>query len=110
MGDANASIPTPQPVISRPMFGSFKSTFAKSCVAFVSKESISRGTVEGYGLGKRIEAVKNVRGIGKKDMVHNSLLPSITVDPETYEVHVDGDSIQVDPAKIVCMAQSVYLF
>jgi urease alpha subunit len=110
MGDANASIPTPQPVISRPMFGSYHSTFAKSCVTFVSKESISSGTVQGYGLVKRVEAVKGCRDIGKKDMVLNSLLPSITVDPETYEVHVDGDLIQVAPASRVCMGQDFYLF
>jgi urease alpha subunit len=111
MGDANASIPTPQPIASRPMYGAMRTaSFGTSCVVFVSGESVASGSVLGYGLAKRIEAVKNIRGVGKKDMVLNDLLPKITVDPETYEVHVDGELIRVAPAASVCMARNSFLF
>ncbi|CAJ0840669.1 1269_t:CDS:2, partial [Entrophospora sp. SA101] len=90
MGDANASIPTTQPVISRPMFGSYGSAAAKNSFAFVSQLSLLESTVPHYGLKKKIEAVKKCRNIGKKDMKLNDYLPKIEVDPETYVVKADG--------------------
>ncbi|KAJ3386043.1 hypothetical protein HDU92_002755 [Lobulomyces angularis] len=110
MGDANASIPTPQPVISRPMFGARPSVFGKNCVAFVSEISLKEGNVQKYNLVKRVEAVKNCRSISKLTMKLNDSLPTITVDPETYEVKVDGESISVPAAEKVCMSQSIYLY
>src|SRR5712664_2713816 len=87
MGDANASIPTPQPVLYRPMFGSFGGATAATSVTFVSQAGIEQGV--GAGFRKRAVAVKNCRAIGKRDMIHNSATPEITVDPETYEVRAD---------------------
>lgn len=101
MGDANASIPTPQPVISRPMFGSKSQCFQNSCVAFVSQVSIEN--VKQYGLSKRLEVVKNCRSVGKSSMKFNSETPEIEVDPETYVVKVDGVTIDIPVANEVCM-------
>ncbi|KAJ3091764.1 hypothetical protein HK102_013532 [Quaeritorhiza haematococci] len=111
MGDANASIPTPQPVISRPMFGARPAAVAQTCLAFVSQASI----LSPFGshlssLRKRLEPVRNCRGIGKKDMKWNNAMPKIEVDPETYEVRVDGVVVRVEPAREVPMGQGVYLF
>lgn len=92
------------------MFGSFPSALSKSCIAFVSQASITNKVVDEYKLNKRVEAVKNCRGIGKKDMVLNDLLPDISVDPETYQVQVDGKLISVGPAERVCMSQNSFLF
>ncbi|CAH1764342.1 4556_t:CDS:2 [Entrophospora sp. SA101] len=97
MGDANASIPTTQPVISRPMFGSYGSAAAKNSFAFVSQLSLLESTVPHYGLKKKIEAVKKCRNIGKKDMKLNDYLPKIEVDPETYVVKADGVVCSCDP-------------
>ncbi|KAJ3278730.1 hypothetical protein HK104_002071 [Borealophlyctis nickersoniae] len=112
MGDANASIPTPQPVISRPMFGAHASAVAggRTCVAFVSAGSIECGAVGSYGLRKRVEAVRRCRGIGKKDMKLNDFCPKIEVDPETYVVKVDGQRIGGKPSATVAMGQIAYLF
>ena len=90
MGDANASIPTIQPVVSRPMFGSYGSAAAKNSFTFVSQLSLISSTVQNYGLKKKIEAVKKCRNIGKKDMKLNDYLPNIEVDPEAYVVKADG--------------------
>ncbi|CAG8466194.1 324_t:CDS:2, partial [Acaulospora colombiana] len=90
MGDANASIPTTQPIISRPMFGSYGLAAAKNSYAFVSHVSISESRIPKYGLKKNVEPVKNCRNIGKKDMKLNDALPKIEVDPETYVVKADG--------------------
>src|ERR1700681_1818753 len=98
MGDPNASIPTPQPVLYRPMFGSFGAATAATSVTFVSQAARSAGLPQKLGLHKQIAAVENCRRIGKKDMVHNSATPRIEVDPETYEVRVDGDLIGCEPA------------
>ncbi|KAJ3109639.1 hypothetical protein HDU97_003115 [Phlyctochytrium planicorne] len=108
MGDANASIPTPQPVISRPMFGAFPSATRRSCLVFVSKAS--EGNVKALGLKKRVIPVKGCRTVGKKSMKLNDTLPKITVDPETYEVVVDGTLIKMPPANELSMTQSAYVF
>ncbi|CAG8529512.1 34940_t:CDS:2 [Gigaspora margarita] len=108
MGDANASIPTTQPVISRPMFGAYGSAASKNSYAFVSLASIYR--VQKYGLRKKVQTVKNCRNIGKKDMKLNASLPKIEVDPETYVVKADGVVIKCEPAKELPLTQTVYLF
>jgi len=110
MGDANASIPTPQPVMGRPMFAS-KSKAASSCsIAFVSRRCIETGKAASYGLSKPMKAISNTRTIGKKDMVHNSALPHIVVDPETYEVTADGVPLKCPPVDVLPMAQRYFLF
>jgi urease subunit alpha len=110
MGDPNASIPTPQPVLYRPMFGSFGAATAATSVTFVSQAAVSAGLPQKLGLHKQIRAVGNCRHIGKKDMVHNSALPTIEVDPETYEVRVDGELIACEPARVLPLAQRYFLF
>ncbi|KAI8610396.1 urease [Chytriomyces sp. MP71] len=111
MGDANASIPTPQPVISRPMFASFPSSTRHTSFAFVSKASLENGDegARGYHLRKRLEAVKNCRGIGKSDMKLNHSSPMVTVDPENYRVLIDGAHFENDPSDFVPMNAS-FLF
>jgi len=110
MGDPNASIPTPQPVYMRPMFGSFGKAAAPCSVAFVSQLAKRNGVVQKYGLSKRIEAVKGCRRISKRDLKWNNALPKITVDPETYEVHADGELLTCEPAKVLPLAQRYFLF
>ncbi len=110
MGDPNASIPTPQPVIMRPMFGAFGIAAGRSSIAFVSKLCAEKGVAGGYGLQKRIEAVRNCRKLGKKDMKWNDAIPRITVDPETYEVTADGQPLVCEPARILPLAQRYSLF
>src|SRR4051812_2389853 len=108
MGDPNASIPTPQPVTMRPMFGSFGRATGPTSIAFVSGASL--GTVGGYGLGKRVEAVRNCRSITKKDMRLNDAMPSMEVDPETYRVVADGVHMTCDPVSRLPLAQRYFLF
>jgi len=110
MGDPNASIPTPQPVYMRPMFGSFGQATGPCSIAFVSQLCKKQGIAKSYGLTKRIEAVKGCRKIGKKDLKWNNAMPKITVDPETYEVHADGELLTCEPAKKLPLAQRYYLF
>jgi urease alpha subunit len=112
MGDANASIPTPQPVISRPMFAAFPSATRHTSFAFVSKVSLESETdgPRSYSLRKRLEPVQKCRGIGKADMKMNNTLPKITVDAETYEVTVDGVKVEMGPAETLPMTQSAYMF
>ena len=110
MGDANASIPTPQPVLYRPMFGSFGGATAATSITFVSQAALSAGLPQRIGLRKMIAAVRNCRSIGKKDMIHNSATPKIDVDPETYEVRVDGEFITCEPARVLPLAQRYFLF
>jgi urease subunit alpha len=110
MGDPNASIPTPQPVFMRPMFGSFGKAAGPCSIAFVSQLCQAKGVAAGYGLTKRIEAVKGCRKIGKKDLKWNNALPKITVDPETYEVRADGELLTCEPAQKLALAQRYYLF
>ena len=108
MGDANASIPTPQPVIYRPMFGAFAGATPASSAAFVSRASLPQ--VERLGVHKRIVPVRNCRNIGKANMVRNAATPRIEVDPETYEVHADGELLTCEPASVLPLAQRYFLF
>jgi len=110
MGDPNASIPTPQPVIMRPMFGGFDRASSPISIAFVSQQCQREGAAEGYGLKKRIEAVSNCRNLTKKDMKLNSATPAIVVDPETYQVLADGERLTCAPAKTLPLAQRYFLF
>ncbi|MCI1189033.1 urease subunit alpha [Hymenobacter sp. DH14] len=109
MGDANASIPTPQPSFSRPMFGALGGAIGKSSMVFVSGASVERVRSD-YGLTKQVVAVKNCRNIGKKDMALNDYLPNISVDPETYRVMVDGVHLTCEPAEVLPLAQLYNLF
>ncbi|CAH8382795.1 unnamed protein product [Eruca vesicaria subsp. sativa] len=110
MGDANASIPTPEPVISRPMFGAFGKAGSENSVAFVSKAALRNGVKEVYGLKKRVVAVSNVRQLTKLDMKLNDALPNITVDPETYVVTADGEVLACAPATSVPLSRNYFLF
>jgi urease subunit alpha len=110
MGDPNASIPTPQPVLMRPMFGSFGRAPGPISSAFVSQACVDSGVLPSYGLGKRIEAVRHCRSIGKQDMNLNDACPAITVDPETYRVTADGQHLTCEPAKKLPLAQRYFLF
>jgi urease alpha subunit len=110
MGDPNASIPTPQPVFGRPMFASFGKSLHQSSITFVSEAAYKKGIAQALGLQKRVEPVRNCRGITKKDMIHNDGTPLIEVNPETYEVKVDGTPITCDPATELPMAQRYFLF
>ncbi|TGE22113.1 urease subunit alpha [Hymenobacter aquaticus] len=109
MGDANASIPTPQPSFSRPMFGALGAAIGKASMVFVSQASVERVRAD-YGLTKQVVAVKNCRTIGKKDMALNDYLPNIEVDPETYRVTVDGVHLTCEPARKLPLAQLYSLF
>jgi urease subunit alpha len=109
MGDPNASIPTPQPVHYRPMFASFGRALKRTSVTFVSKAFLKGKDVQKMNL-RSLVPVKNIRKVGKKDMVHNSWRPQISVDPETYEVRADGELLVCEPAKVLPMAQRYFLF
>jgi len=110
MGDPNASIPTPEPVRMRPMFGAFGKARLASAITFVSQAAMANALGERLGLGRRLEAVKRCRGLGKRDMVMNDALPKVEVDPETYEVRADGELLRCEPAKMLPMAQRYFLF
>jgi urease subunit alpha len=110
MGDPNASIPTPQPVVMRPMFGGFGKASAATSIAFVSRLSLDRGVATTYGLAKRLEPVRGCRSIGKRDMKLNDATPAITVDPETYTVTADGETLTAAPATKLPLAQRYFLF
>jgi urease subunit alpha len=110
MGDANASIPTPQPVEMRPMFGSFGRAVGATSIAFVSRAALEAGTVNAYQLTKRIEAVRGCRNIGKRHMRLNDALPKIEVDPESYQVRADGLLLQSEPSEWLPLAQRYFLF
>src|SRR5208283_3727082 len=110
MGDANASIATPQPVYMRPQFAAYGRALSKSCLTFVSKASLQAGIVERYGLQREVVAVENCRDIGKKDMLRNEATPEIRVDPETYQVWVDGEKVGSDPVEDLPMTQLYFLF
>lgn len=110
MGDANASIPTPQPVLMRPMFGAFGTAPGPISIAFVSGRCHEKGVATKYGLGKRIEPVRGCRNIGKKHMRWNAAAPRISVNPETYEVRADGEMLICEPAKVLPLAQRYFLF
>ena len=111
MGDPNASIPTPQPVHMRPMFGAFGKAVTNSSVTFVSKAALDAGLKTSLGVEKNMVAVANTRGgIGKKAMVLNDATPHVEVDPETYEVRADGELLTCEPATVLPMAQRYFLF
>jgi len=110
MGDANASIPTVQPIISRPMWGAHAASAAMNSVAFVSRISIDSGTVASYKLSKRAEAVRGCRKVTKKDMKWNDATPKMTVNPETYDVHADGVLAHVEPAEQLPLTRAYNLF
>ena len=109
MGDPNASIPTPQPVHYRPMFGAFGKALSTS-VTFVSKAALKNPALARLKLGKPLVAVKNTRKIGKKDMKLNDASPKIDVDPETYAVRADGELLVCEPAKTLPLTQRYFLF
>jgi urease subunit alpha len=111
MGDPNASIPTPQPVHYRPMFGAFGRALTASSVVFTSKAAVRANLGKKLGIQKELVAVANTRGgISKKSMVHNGATPDIEVDPETYEVRADGELLTCAPAEVLPMAQRYFLF
>ncbi|MEW6543298.1 MAG: urease subunit alpha [Nitrospirota bacterium] len=110
MGDPNASIPTPQPVLTRPMFGSFGRAPYATSLTFVSQAALEREVPRKLGLQKRVSAVKRCRGIGKLDLKLNDALPKIEVDPETYEVRADGQLLKCEPLAVLPMAQRYFLF
>ena len=110
MGDANASIPTPQPVMYRPMFGSFGRAIGATSVSFMSQAAVEAGIPAQLGLNKRVVAVEKCRTIGKADMIHNLATPTIEVDPESYEVRADGELLTCEPAAVLPMAQRYFLF
>ena len=110
MGDPNASIPTPQPVHYRPMFGALGRAGALSALHFVSAASIEDGVAARLSLVRPVEAVRGTRGIGKADMILNDALPHLEVDPETYEVRADGELLTCEPADILPFAQRYFLF
>ena len=110
MGDPNASIPTPQPVYSRPMFGAYGRAVEHSAVIFVSGAAQAAGVRQTLGLAKQTVAVRNTRNIGKKDLILNNALPKIEVNPETYEVRADGELLTCQPAEVLPMAQRYFLF
>ena len=110
MGDPNASIPTPQPVWSRPMFGAFGRSVERGSVLFVSAAAQAGGLRGELGLAKELVAVERTRGIGKADMIWNNAMPRIEVNPETYEVRADGELLTCEPAEVLPLAQGYFLF
>jgi urease subunit alpha len=110
MGDANASIPTPQPMMMRPMFGAYGRATGATSLAFVSQASMEASRPQGYGLTKRLAAVKGCRSIGKRDMKWNDALPRIAVDAETYAVTADGERLTSLAATVLPLAQRYFLF
>ena len=110
MGDPNASIPTPQPVHYRPMFGAFGGALHRGSLSFVSQAAMGAGIGERYGLHKTLSAVKNIRGIGKRHMLHNDYAPHMDVDAQTYAVRADGQLLTCEPASVLPMAQRYFLF
>ena len=110
MGDANASIPTPQPVHFRPMFGAFGAARHATSLSFVSRAGLERGMAEALGLRKRLVAVRGTRSVRKRDLVHNDYQPHIEVDSQTYEVRADGQLLTCEPATVLPLAQRYFLF
>ncbi len=110
MGDANASIPTPQPVHYRPMFGAYGGAIAAGSVTFVSQAALAAGVGEALGLKKRLVAVQGCRSVQKTDLIHNDYLPVIEVDPQNYQVRADGQLLWCEPASVLPMAQRYFLF
>ena len=110
MGDANASIPTPQPVHYRPMFASYGGSRHATCLTFISQAAFDAGVPAALGLQKQIAVVKGCRDVQKTDLIHNGYLPNIEVDPQTYQVKADGVLLWCEPAEVLPMAQRYFLF
>jgi urease subunit alpha len=110
MGDPNASIPTPQPVHYRPMFGAFGQALTATSLTFVSRAAFDLGVGALYGLQKRLAPVAGSRAVQKKDMIHNGFTPDIEVDPQTYEVRANGELLTCEPATVLPLAQKYFLF
>jgi urease subunit alpha len=110
MGDPNASIPTPQPVHYRPMFGAFGGALARGSLTFVSQAGLDAGIKQRFGLAKPLSAVKNIRSVRKQNMVHNHYLPAMEIDAQTYSVRADGQLLTCEPAVSLPMAQRYFLF
>jgi urease subunit alpha len=110
MGDANASIPTPQPVHHRPMFGSFGRLVQSTSLTFVSQSALNSDVGEQLGLKKRLSAAHACRGVKKQHMVHNDWLPRMEIDAHTYRVRADGELLTCDPATVLPLAQRYFLF
>jgi urease subunit alpha len=110
MGDPNASIPTPQPVHYRPMFGAFGRALSASCVTFLPSVAIERSVSDRLGLQRIVLPARGIRAIDKRRMVHNSATPQIEVDPETYEVRADGVHLTCEPATVLPLAQRYFLY
>ena len=110
MGDPNASIPTPQPVLTRPMFGSFGRAPFSTSLTFLSGAALHAEIHKQLSLQKQVAAVRKCRGIGKRDLKLNDALPHIEVDPETYVVKADGVVLRCDPMAVLPMAQRYFLF
>lgn len=110
MGDPNASIPTPQPVHYRPMFGSFGGAVARGSITFLSQAGMAAGVKERFGLSKVVSAARDIRGVRKQQMVHNAWLPKMEIDAQTYAVRADGQLLTCEPAKVLPMAQRYFLF
>src|SRR5204862_3658612 len=110
MGDPNASIPTPQPVHYRPMFGSFGGALHKGSLTFLSQSARASGIHDVLNLHKQVAVVKGCRGVTKRQMVHNDALPRMQIDPQTYEVRADGQLLTCEPATVLPMAQRYFLF
>jgi urease subunit alpha len=110
MGDPNASIPTPQPVHYRPMFGSFGGALARGSLSFVSQSALGSGVTDRYGLRKGLAAVRGCRTVKKADMLHNGYTPAMEIDAQTYQVRADGQLLTCEPASVLPMAQRYFLF
>jgi urease subunit alpha len=110
MGDPNASIPTPQPVHYRPMFGAYGGALSRGSLTFVSQAGLNAGIKERFGLAKTLSAAKNIRGVRKQHMLHNNYLPKMEIDAQTYAVRADGQLLTCEPATSLPMAQRYFLF
>ncbi|MGO4429225.1 amidohydrolase family protein, partial [Streptomyces sp. MCAF7] len=110
MGDANASIPTPQPVLPRPMFGAIGRAPATNSLNFVTRTALDDGLVDRLGLGKRFAPIRSTRGVTKADMRENDARPHVEVDPDTFTVTIDGEPVEPAPAAELPMAQRYFLF
>ena len=110
MGDINGSIPTPQPVHYRSMFASSPKAVAQTCITFLSQSAIDKGVAEQLELHKMIQPVHNIRKVRKSDMKLNSHCPKMEINPETYEVHADGELLTCEPSDQLPMAQRYFLF
>ncbi len=110
MGDPNASIPTPEPIISRPMFGAFGRALSSTSFTFVSQAALDHEIPKRLGLQRRVSAVKNIRSVKKRDLKLNDALPKVEVNPETYLVTADGVPLTCEPAIVLPLAQRYNLF